>query len=152
MISTATHTVIVTSDSFERNEYIPKKYSCQGDNINPFINYSNFPSETKTIALIMDDPDAPGGIFTHWIMWNIDADQAIQENSQPGIQGKNSKNEIGYTGPCPPSGTHHYHFKIFALDKKLDLPEGSSRSDLENAIHGHILAWGELIGLYRKTV
>jgi Raf kinase inhibitor-like YbhB/YbcL family protein len=152
MISAATHTIIVTSDSFEKNEYIPGIYTCQGDNINPFINYSNFPAEVKTVALIMDDPDAPGGTFTHWIMWNINPDQAIDENSHPGIQGKNSKNEIGYTGPCPPTGTHHYHFKIFALDKKLDLPEGSSRTDLENAMHGHILAWGELIGLYRKTI
>lgn len=152
MISAATHTVIVTSASFHRNEYIPAKYTCQGENINPFINYSHCPEETKTVALIMDDPDAPGGTFTHWIMWNIDPDQAIDENSQPGVQGKNSKNEIGYTGPCPPSGSHHYHFKIFALDTEIHLPAGANRSELEDAMFGHILAWGEVVGLYQKTV
>lgn len=152
MISTATHTIVVTSDSFERNEYIPAKYTCQGENINPFINYSGFPEETKSVALIMDDPDASNGTFTHWIIWNIDPDQAINENSHPGVQGKNSKNEVGYTGPCPPTDTHHYHFKIFALDMKLSLPEGATRTELEDEMRGHILAWGELIGFYRKTV
>ena len=151
MIATATHTILVTSASFERNEYMPAKYTCQGENINPFINYSNFPPNAKSLALIMDDPKASNGVFTHWIMWNIDLNQAIDENSQPGVQGKNSKNEIGYTGPCPPSGAHHYHFKIYALDIELDLAAGADRSALENAMDGHILAWGELIGLYQKT-
>jgi Raf kinase inhibitor-like YbhB/YbcL family protein len=151
MISTPTHTLIIRSDSFEQMEFIPAKYTCQGENINPFINWSEFPEHTKSIALIMDDPDAPNPPFTHWIMWNIDPDQAIVENSQPGVQGKNSKNEIGYTGPCPPSGKHHYHFKVFALDIELDLEEGATRIELEDAMRGHIMAWGETIGLYQKT-
>jgi Raf kinase inhibitor-like YbhB/YbcL family protein len=152
MISTATHTLIVTTDSFEDRQFIPAKYTCQGENINPFLNYSNFPDGTMSLVLVMDDPDAPHPPFTHWIMWNIDPDQAISENSQPGIQGKNSKGEIGYTGPCPPSGTHHYHFKVYALDIKLDLAEGSDRKSLEDAMYGHVMAWGELVGLYQKTV
>jgi Raf kinase inhibitor-like YbhB/YbcL family protein len=150
MITTATHTLVITSPSFHRMEHIPVKYTCQGENINPFINWSNLPEHCESIVLIMDDSDVPNGGFTHWIMWNIDPDQAIDENSHPGVEGKNSTGTIGYTGPCPPTGEHHYHFKIFALDIELDLPAGSDRNSLEDAMHGHVMAWGEVVGLYQK--
>jgi Raf kinase inhibitor-like YbhB/YbcL family protein len=155
LIATGTHTLVVRSASFDRMEFIPAKYTCQGENTNPFINWSNIPDHTVSMVLIMDDANArtaDGGSFTHWIMWNIDPDQAIDENSHPGVQGKNSKGDIGYMGPCPPTGKHHYHFKVFALDKMLDLPEGSDRKSLEDAMYGHILTWGEIVGIYQKTV
>ena len=98
----------------------------------------------------MDDPDAPSGTFDHWIMWNIPPIDKIEENSAPGIQGINSKNQNKYYGPCPPSGTHHYHFRIYALDTKLDIPEKSDKKALLKALEGHIIATGELIGVYKK--
>lgn len=152
LIASGTHTLTVRSASFDHRQYIPAKYTCQGKNINPFINWDNLPHHTESIAIIMYDHDVPNGGFTHWIMWNIDPDQAIDENSAPGVQGKNSKGEIGYTGPCPPAGVHHhYHFRIYALDAMLDLEEGATKKELEYAIDHHLLAWGEVIGLYQKT-
>jgi hypothetical protein len=130
---------------------IPSKYTCDGDNINPPLTIKNIPKQTKSLALIVDDPDAPSGTFDHWITWNIPPVETIGENSAPGSHGRNGSGRNGYMGPCPPSGTHHYHFKVYALDTKLTLQEGANKKQLENAMKGYILAMGELIGLYKKT-
>ena len=143
-------TLQVSSSAFKENDLIPAKYTCEGENINPAISVKNIPQQAKSLALIMDDPDAPNG-FNHWVMWNVDPSGTINENSAPGTQGKNGAGKSGYAGPCPPTGTHHYHFKVYALDTKLNLQEGANKTQLEAAIKGHVLASGELIGLYKKT-
>lgn len=143
-------TLTVTSPSFKHNELIPAKYTCSGQEINPELNVSGIPQTAKSLTLIMDDPDAPNGGFDHWIMYNIPVQTTITENSAPGKQAKNGKKENKYAGPCPPTGTHHYHFKFYALDKELDLKDDVTKRDLEKAMEGHILAKGELVGLYRK--
>jgi hypothetical protein len=141
----------VKSPVFENNKPIPKKYSCDGDEVNPPLNIEGIPPATKTLALVVDDPDAPMGTFDHWIVWNIPPESKIAENSVPGTQGLNSAGQQGYVGMCPPSGTHRYFFKVYALDAKLDLkPNAAHKKDLEKAMKGHILAKGELIGLYRR--
>jgi len=140
----------VKSPAFLDKGQIPAKYTCTGDNINPEINISGIPRETRSLALIMDDPDAPGGTYVHWIMWNIPPKERIEENSTPGAQGMNSRQENKYYGPCPPSGTHHYHFRIYALDTLLDLPVKTDKAALMQAMNGHVLASRELVGLYKK--
>ena len=142
----------VSSSAFREDGFIPAKYSCEKKNINPPLSVSHVPAETKSLALIVDDPDAADEPFVHWVMWNIDpAVQIIEEDVAPGIQGKNSKHENKYTGPCPPYGTHHYHFKIYALDTKLNIKRTSGKQALEEAMKDHIIARGELIGLYEKA-
>jgi len=143
----------IQSTAFENNQVIPKKYSCDGDGINPPLTFSEIPQDVQSLVLIVDDPDAPSGTFTHWILWNIDPrSSGISENSVPSgaIQGNSDAGEIGYVGPCPPSGTHHYFFKLFALGAKIDLPLGSKRSDLEKMMVNHIIARTELVGLYSR--
>jgi Raf kinase inhibitor-like YbhB/YbcL family protein len=142
--------LVVESPAFANNEMIPDKYSCTGANINPAIVITSIPDGTKSLALIVDDPDAPNGTFDHWVMWNIPVTAVIDENSAPGIQGKNGKGENRYTGPCPPSGTHHYNFKAYALDIKLALAASVDKKALLKAMETHILASGGLIGLYKK--
>ncbi len=141
----------LTSPAFGHNEMIPKKYTCQGDDISPPLTIKNIPAETKNLALVIDDPDAPMGTWDHWIVYNIDPAEEIKENSIPGVEGHNSFGRLHYGGPCPPSGTHRYFHKIYALDEKMDLPEGISKSQLENKMQDHILDQAELIGLYRKN-
>lgn len=138
------------SPEFNNNEYMPKKFSYRGENINPPLIITNIPSETKSIALIVDDPDAPSGDWVHWIIFDMPVLPRIEENSAPGKQGMNDFGRIGYDGPFPPSGTHRYFFKVYALDAELNLAEGSHKSDLEGAMKGHVLAKAELIGLYKK--
>jgi Raf kinase inhibitor-like YbhB/YbcL family protein len=141
----------VKSSVFEANKPIPKKYGCQGQDINPPLTIEGMPKEAKTLALIMDDPDAPMGTFDHWVVWNISPSaKSIDENSVPGTEGLNSARQKGYMGPCPPSGTHRYFFKIYALDTELTLSSNAKKSDVEKAMQGHILAKGELVGLYSK--
>ena len=140
----------VSSPDFKHEDYIPAKFTCEGKNINPSLNIKGVPKETLSLALIMDDPDAPGGTFDHWLVWNIHPAEKISEDSLPGIAGKNSSGKNKYMGPCPPSGTHRYFFKIFALDTTLHLPPHSGKQMLEQAMQGHVLAYGELIGLYKK--
>jgi len=140
----------VSSPSFKPNEFIPKEYSCEGKEINPAITVKNIPEGTKSLTLIIEDPDAPNGTFDHWLLWNIGVTGIINENSIPGTEGKNGSGKNGYKGPCPPSGTHHYHFKVYALDVKLDLENGADKTILEKAMNDHILASGEIIGLYMK--
>lgn len=141
----------VFSSAFESNGTIPKKYTCSGENINPPLELQGIPEEARSLVLIMDDPDAPMKTFTHWIVWNIGPVAKIDEDSIPGIEGMNDFRKIGYGGPCPPSGTHRYFFRIYALDKELELKEGASRKELENEMIGHIIAEGELMGKYSKT-
>jgi Raf kinase inhibitor-like YbhB/YbcL family protein len=141
----------VKSSVFEENKLIPKKYSCDGGNVNPPLTIEGLPKETKTIVLIMDDPDAPMGTFDHWVVWNIPASTSqIAENTALGTEGLNGMKKHGYTGPCPPSGTHRYFFKVYALDLKLDLPTNSTKHDVEKAMQNHILAKGELVGLFKR--
>ena len=142
--------LIIKSPAFSNNGWIPAKYACIGSNINPTLSISDIPNGTKSLALIVDDPDAPNGTFVHWVMWNIPVTSVIDENSAPGIQGKNGKGENNYFGPCPPTGTHHYNFKIYALDTKLILPIGADKNALLKAMDKHILASGVLIGLFKK--
>lgn len=145
----------VNSPSFEEKGEIPVKYTCSGQGINPEINIGNLPEETKSIALIVDDPDAPGGKFTHWIAWNISPDtQRINENSVPSeaVEGLNGFGKTGYGAPCPPKGhgTHRYRFKVYALDKEIELSSKSKQSDLEKAMKNHVLAEGKLTGKYSR--
>lgn len=145
-------TLTVTSTAFNADGNIPLKYSCEGANINPPLSIRNVPENAKSLALILDDPEATHGTFTHWTVWNIPVGiETITENSNPGTEGKNGSGKTGYTGPCPPTGTHHYHFKIFALDAVLDLKKGEDRPALENAMKSHIITSVEMIGLYKKT-
>jgi Raf kinase inhibitor-like YbhB/YbcL family protein len=147
----ATATLQVSSPSFPANGMIPSKYTCEGASTSPAISVKNIPDGTRSLALTVFDPDAPNGGMLHWIMWNIDPNAPIGENSAPGIQGKNGKGDNMYTGPCPPTGTHHYHFTVYALDTRLDLDKGSGKTELLEAMKGHILSSGELVGLYKKA-
>jgi len=143
----------ITSSAFENNQSIPKKYTCQGDNVNPPLEFSDIPKKAKSLALIVDDPDAPMGTWTHWTVWDIRPDAGgVRENSVPenSVSGLNDSGKSGYQGPCPPSGTHRYFFKLYALDKDLDLKSSTSKADLEKAMSGHIIGHGELVGLYKK--
>ncbi len=143
--------LVIKSPVFEANKLIPEKYSCDGKEINPPITIEGTPEEAKSLALILEDPDAPSGTFDHWVVWNIPPTTTkIPENSAPGTEGLNSLRQLGYTSPCPPHGTHRYFFKVYALDAELGLGVKSSKQDLEKAMHGHIIAKGELIGLYRR--
>jgi hypothetical protein len=143
--------LLVKSPVFEHGKLIPKKYTCDGQDINPPITIEGIPKEAKTLVLAVDDPDAPSGTWDHWIVWNIPASTSkIAENSVPGEEGVNSARQQGYMGPCPPGGTHRYFFKVYALDTELSLGSGSRKKDAEKAMQGHVLAKGELMGLYRR--
>lgn len=149
----ATHATVqlsVRSTEFSAGGHIPRKYSCEGENINPPLEISGFPKETKTLAIIVEDPDAPRGTFYHWLVWNIAPNEPITEKSVPGIIGTNSFGKFGYGGPCPPSGTHRYFFKVYALDTELDLQAEADIDVLHQAMQGHVIAEGELMGLYHK--
>ncbi len=140
----------ITSPEFKHNEYIPKKFTCQGQDINPTLQIADYPKEAKSLALIMDDPDAPMGTWVHWVVFDIPPTTQIKENSIPGKQGSSSSGKNAYHGPCPPFGTHRYFFKIYALDTVLNLGEGINKAGLEKAMQGHIIDKAELIGLYKK--
>jgi len=140
----------ITSPSFNNNELIPAKYTCEGLDINPEIDIANIPKEAKTLALIVDDPDAPMGTWDHWIVFNISPSAVIKEDSIPGVEAINSFRKNHYGGPCPPSGTHRYFFKVYALNTSLPLSSKVNKQDMEKAMQGHIIAQGELVGLYRK--
>ncbi len=143
----------ISSQAFVHNGYIPARYTCDGNDINPPLEITNVPAETKSLALIVDDPDAPIGMWVHWVAWNIDpATREIAEDSVPrsAIQGKNDWKRNSYGGPCPPSGVHRYFFKLYALDTKLNLGNGTTKKELEKAMQGHILGSAEMIGLYKR--
>jgi Raf kinase inhibitor-like YbhB/YbcL family protein len=141
----------IGSSAFSNKEDIPQKYTCEGENINPPITIENIPSGTKSITLIIDDPDAPHGTFDHWIIWNIRPTKMIVENTAPGIEGKNSFGTTNYNGPCPPEGKHRYFFKVYALDTLLNVNAGADKKAIEKAMEDRILAKGELVGHYKKT-
>ena len=142
----------ITSTSFVSNGLIPVKYSCEGSEINPPLHIAHIPAQTKSLAIIVQDPDAPGkNGFTHWVIWNVGLDGNIPENYRDADQEMNSGEKNGYKGMCPPEGVHHYHFMVYALDTKLNLDHNTNKDALEKAISGHILGKRELIGLYRKT-
>lgn len=143
----------ISSTAFENNSLIPSKYTCEGQERNPTLEFRDVPEDTKSLVLIMDDPDAPMKTWVHWTIWNIDAKTTqILQNSCPkgAVEGITSFGRNGYGGPCPPSGTHRYFFKLFALDKMLDLSPNSHARDIESTIEGHIIRKAELIGLYKK--
>jgi Raf kinase inhibitor-like YbhB/YbcL family protein len=141
------------SPAFPDQGKIPSKYTCDGEDVNPCLEISGAPETAKSLVLIVDDPDAPGGDWVHWLVWNIAPETAqIMENSVPSgaIQGKTDFGKSQYGGPCPPSGTHRYQFKLYALDTILDLPSSTAKKDLERAIKGHILDQAVLTGLYSR--
>jgi len=148
----------ITSPAFEEGGMIPEVYTCDGIDISPPLKWSSVLQGTKTLALICDDPDAPVGTWVHWVIFNIPGDiTELPENIPPeqelangGIQGMNDSRKIGYGGPCPPGGTHRYFFKIYALDTEVDLQPGATKSQLLNAMEGHILAKGQLMGTYSR--
>lgn len=146
-------TFSLSSPVFAADGHIPPSYTCEGDDVNPPLVFSGTPPAAKSLALIMDDPDAPMGTWVHWLVWNIRPETAgIQEDSVPqgAVQGKNDWHRNDYGGPCPPSGTHRYFFKLYALDAFLDLPAGTAKKELERAMEGHIIARAVLVGLYKK--
>ena len=148
----------LASSAFENKGVIPKKYTCDGEEVSPPLSWSQAPKNTVTFALIVDDPDAPRGTFVHWLLYDLpgtitELPEGIPNNQAlegGGIQGKNSAGGIGYTGPCPPKGTHRYFFKLYALDAELGLDPGANEQELQEAMQGHILAQGELMGTYTK--
>jgi len=142
--------LIIKSSAFTNNRLIPTKYTCDGEDLNPPLSIEGIPNGTQSLALIVDDPDAPMGTWDHWIVWNIPPSEKIEENSVPGVEGLNDFRKHSYGGPCPPSGTHRYFFKVYALDTKLNLNVSSRKKDLEKALQGHILAKGELVGRYSR--
>ena len=142
----------LTSTAFAHNSTMPSEFTCDGQDLSPPLTISDVPSNAKSLVLIMDDPDAPVGIWDHWVVFNIPpSTKEIAKGTEPkGTAGKNSWGRTGYGGPCPPSGTHRYFFKLYALDSELNLPEGSAKKELEMTTQGHILAKAELMGNYKR--
>ena len=143
----------LSSPAFKNNGTIPPKHTCDGGEAIPPLAFSDIPDETKTLALIVEDPDAPSGTFDHWIVFNMPLSvTGIQEGEEPqGIRGNNSTGNVGYKGPCPPSGVHHYIFTLYALDSELPLLEGASKKDILEAMGSHIVDRAKLVGLYGRT-
>jgi Raf kinase inhibitor-like YbhB/YbcL family protein len=142
----------ITSPAFRQGGDIPAKFTCEGGDTSPPLQITGIPSDAKSLVLIADDPDAPSGVFTHWLVWNIPPQtNSVAEGSAPkGVHGKNDFGKSGYGGPCPPTGAHRYYFRVFALDRELALPSGAKRSQLEAAMKGHVIAQGELMGRYAR--
>ena len=152
-------TMTVSSTAFKNNAAIPQRFSCQGDDISPALSWSSAPEETKSFALILEDPDAPHGTFYHWVIYNIPAtEHGLAENiarREPlpngARQGINSAQQLGFMGPCPPAGkAHRYYFKLYALDTEINIPGEATHNKLESAMRGHILAEGEIMGTYQR--
>lgn len=146
--------MLITSPAFEDGQMIPSIYTCDADNFNPPLEIKDVPEGTKSLVLIMDDPDAPRGTFTHWLMWNIPPDtKIIDENDWPegAEQGINDGGDLGYLGPCPPEGAHHYHFKLYALNKVLELTGDVEKEKLEREIEESLIEKAEFVGLYKLT-
>ena len=139
------------SPAFAEGEAIPARYSCTGENFSPPLVISGVPNGTARLALIMHDPDAPDGDFLHWTLWHINPDiRVLPENTVPddALQGTNGSGQVGYMGPCPPSGTHHYIFNLYALDTMMNLPEGTMHDELMQAIDDHVVAQTALSGTF----
>jgi Raf kinase inhibitor-like YbhB/YbcL family protein len=149
----AKQSLTVTSSAFRANEAIPPEYTCEGAQVPPPLTWSTAPKATRSIAIFVEDPDAPGKTFTHWLVTGIPpATRSLPVGGalpDGAVASKNDKGSAGYSGPCPPTGRHHYHFHVYALENTIPPPGG--KSDFQSAIDGHILAEGELIGLYHKV-
>jgi Raf kinase inhibitor-like YbhB/YbcL family protein len=151
-------TIKLTSTAFQEGGMIPVQYTCAGANVSPPLAWGDVPAETKALALVVDDPDAPRGTWVHWVAYNLSpATKALPENvpalealASGGRQGKNDFGQLGYGGPCPPDGTHRYYFKLYALNAELNLPTGATKQDLLKAIYGHILDEGQLMGRFKR--
>jgi Raf kinase inhibitor-like YbhB/YbcL family protein len=140
----------ITSPEFANNDFIPAKFTCQGEDVSPILKIEDIPQGTRSLALIVDDPDAPMGTWVHWVVFDMPVISEIEEGMISGKQGINDFGRKDYGGPCPPSGTHRYFFKIYALDEMLGLKEGINKGALEKAMEKHILDKAELVGLYKK--
>jgi len=149
-----TRILSLTSPAFEHEASMPSKYTCDGENTSPPLSWSGISEGTASLALIMDDPDAPGGTWDHWIVFNIPPSvEGVGEGEEPeGVPGKSSFGRGGYGGPCPPSGLHRYIFRLYALDTMLDIPEGSSKIEALRSMEGHIIERAELTGTYQRVV
>lgn len=141
----------ITSPAFEEGGWIPARYTCEGEGIHPELKIRHIPSEARSLLLLLEDPDAPGSTFDHWLAWDIDTGGNIAANSLPGTSGTNSSGHTGYYPPCPPEGAHRYIFVIFALDKELRLKTGSSKKQVMAAIDGSVIARGTLTGRYESS-
>lgn len=141
------------SSAFANNERIPSRYTCDGDNVSPELRISGVPADTQSLVLIVDDPDAPLGDWVHWVVWNIAPGVTLipEKTVPPGAtEGQTDFGQSGYGGPCPPSGTHRYVFKLYALDSEVDLQSNTRKAEVEKAMSGHILAQTQLVGLYER--
>jgi Raf kinase inhibitor-like YbhB/YbcL family protein len=141
------------SSAFENAQAIPSRHSCEGEDVSPPLRWSNVPEGTRSLALVVDDPDAPGGVFTHWLAWGLDpaAEELGERDSAPN-EGRNDFGTSGYRGPCPPPGhgRHRYVFRLYALDAEQELSAGAAKAELEQAIEGHVLTIAELVGTYER--
>jgi Raf kinase inhibitor-like YbhB/YbcL family protein len=143
----------IFTHQFAHNGSIPVKYTCDGADASPPLKISGVPGGAKTLALIVDDPDAPAGTWVHWVVWNIPVDTSeVGEKAVPSgaVQGRNDWGRNDYGGPCPPSGSHRYFFKLYALDAVLTLGAATTKKDLERAMEGHVIGRAELIGVYKR--
>ncbi|MDO6430352.1 YbhB/YbcL family Raf kinase inhibitor-like protein [Flavitalea sp. BT771] len=144
------YTMKISSEAVDEKGFILPQYTCSGANISPPLDIAGIPEGTRSLAIIVDDPDAPGGDWVHWVAWNIPVTRHIKEARQMEEQGVNDFRQNRYDGPCPPHGIHHYHFKVYSLDCRLSLTEKTTKKVLDQAMQGHILGFGELIALYRR--
>jgi len=155
-----TMNILITSDAFQEGEAIPTKYTCDGDDLSPDLRWSDIPPNTKSLALICEDPDAPSGRFTHWVLFDLpptvtelpEGVSTAERLANGAVQGQNDFGRIGYGGPCPPTNDneHRYYFRIYALDIELQLQPGARREDVIPAMVGHVLAAGHLMGKYKR--
>lgn len=143
--------ISLTSDELENGDQMPQRFTCDGENINPALHVGNLPPQTVSMVLLLEDPDAPTGTWTHWLLWNIPPQETIEENTSEGVLGKNDFGSILYNGPCPALGVHRYFFRIYALDISLELAAGSTREELLKAMEFHIIGSGELMALYGQN-
>jgi Raf kinase inhibitor-like YbhB/YbcL family protein len=144
--------LVISSPAFAAGGYIPAKYSCDAQNINPPLSVSGVPQGTRTLAIIMEDVDRPIRPWVHWVAWNIPPVEQLEEDHRTCLQGMNDFIHCGYFGPCPSSGLHHYHLKVYALDLALNLHQRQTgKAELEKAMQGHILAYGVTVFLYERA-
>lgn len=143
-------TMKLTSSSFADGKAIPIAFTCDGADHSPTLNVADIPANTQSLAIIMDDPDAPAGTWDHWVLFNIDPGVQTINDRTKGTSGANSWGRTGYGGPCPPSGTHRYYFRLYALDTKLDLPEGATKQQVLDALPGHVVAETTTMGTYQR--
>lgn len=152
--------LVLTSSAFKPDERIPTKYTCDGDDVSPPLSWQGTPPEAQSLVLIFDDPDAPNGMFSHWVLYNLPADMTSlpeayptsDEPSSGGTQGRNDFGSMGYGGPCPPQGSEHrYYFRLYALNRQLDIPAGATRAQILDRIQPHIIDRTELSGTYSRS-